>query len=104
MKVRMDYGFAGCIMPLFAALFHSEKNSPDFFKKLDNNTVHVLATGVAMLYMAAVNRPIQYFSLLTIPLLLLYSGKRGKAKLKYFFYLFYPLHLAALYGIVILLK
>lgn len=36
---------------------------------------------------------IQYFALLSIPFLLLYNGKRGKYKLKYFFYIFYPAHI-----------
>ena len=30
-------------------------------------------------------------------LILLYNGKRGKLKLKYFFYVFYPAHILALY-------
>ena len=45
----------------------------------------------------------QWYSLLALPLLLLYSGKRGKANLKYFFYIFYPVHLVVLQGIDMLL-
>ena len=41
----------------------------------------------------------QHYALLALPLLLLYSGKRGTANLKYFFYIFYPVHLAVLQGI-----
>lgn len=36
---------------------------------------------------------------LALPLIALYNGRRGKLRLKYFFYCFYPLHLALLAGI-----
>ena len=39
-----------------------------------------------------------------LPLLLAYSGKRGKWNLKYFFYIFYPVHLVILEGIALLLR
>ena len=39
---------------------------------------------------------VQIFSLLTIPILMLYNGKKGKSNLKYLFYVFYPLHLIIL--------
>ena len=42
---------------------------------------------------------IQWWSLLAIPLLALYNGQRGRWKMKWFFYLFYPLHLVIIYGI-----
>ena len=102
--VNIDYGFPGCIMPLFASILRSDKSSPDSLKKLDKNHWHVLTMGACLLYMCCISRPIQFFSLLTLPLLLLYSGKRGKLKLKYFFYLFYPLHLVALYGIDLIIR
>ena len=44
------------------------------------------------------------FSLLAIPLLALYNGSRGKWKLKYLFYIYYPLHLAALHLLQMLLR
>ena len=59
----------------------------------------VLMLFAGLLFLAADFGGVQYYSLLAIPLLLLYSGKRGKANLKYFFYIFYPVHLAVLQGI-----
>ena len=40
---------------------------------------------------------------LAMPLFALYNGRRGKLRLKYFFYCFYPLHLALLAGIWLVL-
>ncbi len=36
--------------------------------------------------------PIQYYSLLALPLILMYNGLEGK-KMKYFFYFYYPIHI-----------
>ena len=46
----------------------------------------------------------QLATLLAIPLLLCYNGQKGRggAFNKWFFYVFYPLHLLALWGIAML--
>ena len=45
----------------------------------------------------------QFYSLISVLLLALYNGTRGKANLKYLFYLFYPIHLVVIYGIQMLI-
>ncbi len=47
---------------------------------------------------------VRLFSLLALPPILLYNGKRGNLRLKYFFYAFYPLHLALLAAIYLALN
>ena len=47
---------------------------------------------------------IQRICLLSVILLYFYDGERGKANLKYFFYIFYPLHLALLEVIYLILN
>ena len=57
-----------------------------------------------MLVLLALNiQSVQFYSLLAIPLLALYNGKRGTKKLKYVFYVFYPLHLIVIYAVGIFL-
>ena len=74
-----------------------KSNDPSTVYRHDRNVVHVAACGAALLMVALTNNwDIQYYSLFALPLLILYSGKRGRARLKWFFYLFYPLHIAAI--------
>ena len=46
---------------------------------------------------------IQWFSMAAIPFIALYNGRRGKHKMKYLFYIYYPLHLVVLQGLSMIL-
>ncbi len=89
----IDYGFWGCMAPVAASIFAD--NKADKYKR-------VLPFCVVLVILVITLGGNQVYSLFAIPLLLLYSGERGKWKMKYFFYVFYPVHLAVLQGIQIL--
>lgn len=93
--LTIDYGFWGVMAPVFVSFA--------FVRKFPH-WASVLLLGFGLILLAADLGGMQYYSLLAIPLLLLYSGKRGKANLKYFFYIFYPVHLAVLQGIAWLVR
>lgn len=76
---------------------------PPALEKLDRNLVHVLAMAVFMVPLALHLGTWQWWSMLALPFLKLYSGKRGKYKMKYFFYIFYPAHLLVIQGLFLLL-
>jgi hypothetical protein len=105
-KLTIDYGFYGIMMPVFASLTDmrgykiSEK-----IQWIDTRPVRILAMCIPMFLRMfdGSHHSIVWYSFIAIPILLLYSGKRGKLKMKYFFYIFYPLHLVLLYGILILI-
>ena len=102
----MDYGLSGALLPLFPAIFTSPRGdgAPAIFKKADTKIVRILATAIGTFALCFNYGGIQFYALLSIPLLLLYSEKRGRLKMKYFFYVFYPLHLVIIYGIGLLIK
>ena len=98
--VEFDYGFWGMMIPVLAALSYPAKGSAI---STGQHFLSIGLFGLGLLQLAYTSISWQHYSLLTLPLLLLYSGKRGKGNYKYAFYLFYPLHLAALQAIAWLL-
>lgn len=86
----VDYDFLGVMLPVLVYIGRNK------WQKLCLCAVILLAMGSTV-------GSIQLWSLLTLPLLALYNGQRGKWKMKYFFYIYYPLHLVVIYFIGILL-
>lgn len=86
----IDYGIWGIFVPVFFYCGNSKRTK--------------LLLGTVSLCLLAIRLgSIQWYSLAAVLLLLLYNGNRGKYKMKYLFYIYYPLHLAAIYGISLLL-
>lgn len=86
----IDYGFWGILLPVLA-----------YFPKNKWRKLAVFALVLVSLCLSIGG--VQWFSLLTLIPLALYSGKRGKWRLKNLFYIYYPAHLVAIYGISILI-
>ena len=82
----VDYGIWGVLMPVvvFAA--------PGKLTKL-------VCLCVPLTALAFVGVSYQWIAFFTLIPLALYNGTRGKMKMKNLFYIYYPLHLVAIYGI-----
>ena len=100
--VKVDYGIMGCFLPVIASLLYAPSEASDKVKDYDTILGRVIIFGIGCVALGIIKGGINIFCLLSIPLLMLYSGKRGKWNIKYFFYLFYPLHLVVLEGISLL--
>jgi len=87
----IDYGFFGVLLPIL------------IYCGTDGLSRLILAA-CGMVLLCDHSGGIQWYCLLSLPLLALYSGKRGKRKIKYLFYVYYPLHLVLLEGVAWLLR
>lgn len=86
--IRVDYGFCGILVPLFAYL-------------PEGKWAQKISFGGGLLLLSLVQWQMgdtrQIWCLAAMIPLLLYNGKPGKYRMKWFFYIFYPAHMAALY-------
>ena len=87
--MTVDYGFVGILLPVLA--FASGKK----WVRLGLFSLGLVAL-CAVIYSSG-GLDVQWWALAALPLLALYNGKPGKYRMKYFFYVFYPAHLAVLY-------
>ena len=81
---KVDYGFWGMLIPVAVALLPKKPQK---------------ITAVALLLCLIALRDgyaMSWFALCAVPLLAIYNGERGKWRLKYLFYIYYPLHVGVL--------
>lgn len=86
----VDYGFFGVMLPVM--VYAGRKQ----WQKL-------LLAGTMLVLLGIQYGTVQMWALLALPFLALYNGQRGKWKMKWLFYFYYPAHLAAIYLVGMLL-
>lgn len=91
-KIYVDYEFEGVITPLLCSIFMFTK--AEMKKDCKWINLAMLAIGLILLAIQDGAMECQWVSLLSVLILMLYNGKVGMRKMKYVFYAFYPLHLA----------
>lgn len=85
--ITLDYGLIGALIPVAVWAVKDRKLK-----------LAVLGAGLFLLALdMGGNQP---YAILALVPLMFYNGARGRHPMKYFFYVYYPVHLAALYIIV----
>jgi hypothetical protein len=103
----LQYGYAGILLPVTVAFTDYDKNkAPEIFRKLDHPMIRLafFALGLVVMVSRSSMKVVQTFGLLSLIPLALYNGKPGSAKLKWWFYAFYPAHLVVIWLIGLLIK
>lgn len=80
---HVDYGIWGVLLPVI--VYFGGRSAAAF--------------GLATLLLCLSLGGLQWWAMLSVPLIVLYNGQRGKHRLGWLFYLYYPAHLAVLYAL-----
>ena len=88
-RIKFDYSVFGIMLPAFVVVSNNKTQKLIYFS-LGQIAAAYFIYGISALFFCA---------LIPVVLLWLYNSQPGKKNLKYFFYLFYPLHLVLIYGL-----
>ncbi len=105
--VPIDYGFPGVLLPVLVSLFdYREGEAPLFLRRLDRHVVRMalFAVGVLLVWYFRGQTNLQLHGILALLPLAFYNGKPGVRTRKYWFYIFYPAHLAIIKLIELLIN
>ena len=86
----VDYGIVGVCLPSLVYFGRTREEK-------------LLGFTLGLILLALQYGGIQWFGLGAVPLLMLYSGERGKLPIGRLFYFYYPAHLVVIYGLSLLL-
>ncbi|MBE6877746.1 MAG: hypothetical protein E7488_01070 [Ruminococcaceae bacterium] len=100
----IDYGFYGCMTPAIVSAVYPHKGISAKDRKYDTLYRKIGMLTIALIFVYKEYGGVQIYSFFAIPLLAMYNGKRENIVPKYFFYIFYPAHLAVIYAIKYLIK
>ena len=96
--MTVDYGFWGVVLPLWA-----EAAAYLLDGRILPERARLAGFAAGLVVLSWQIGGIQWYSLLTLPLLAIYNGTRGKHQMGRFFYWFYPAHLLVIGLIAMLL-
>ena len=96
---RIDYGFYGCMTPAIVSVVYRSEGMPQKDRKYDTLYRKLGMLALALWFVYKEYGGVQIYSFFAIALLATYNGKRENTVPKYFFYAFYPLHLAVIYAV-----
>ena len=108
---RIDYGFWGVMLSVLCYLprlnmtrEQAKEETPVQARSRRLRMLALLGAGLVALALSMLNTlgGVQWWGLAALVPLALYNGQRGAWNLKYLFYIYYPAHLAAIYGISLL--
>ncbi len=101
----IDYGFWGVLLPAICYLPRIFcKDMEDDRRRLVTLACCTVGLILVSLGMGQGHETVQWWSLLAIVPLALYNGQRGTWRMKYLFYVYYPLHLVVIQGIAMLVN
>ena len=103
--VSVSYGLYGIVLPVVFYLFYHTSFGKRIWMWAIVAVMIILfwLRGFVLIDDITMNSFTELFALISIPLLCLYSGEKGKLGCKWLFYIFYPVHIMLIYLISLLI-